>query len=66
MTLSGFVVRIPPMSKIDLFSSLYLTEDREIHEHEEVELLLEGYRWDLQVVHSISLVLIESIVFLLC
>ena len=30
-------------------SSLYLSEKRDVSEHEEVELLLEGYRLDLQV-----------------
>ena len=29
-------------------SSLYLTEKREVWQHEEVELLLEGYRLDLE------------------
>jgi hypothetical protein len=30
-------------------SSLYLSEKRDVKEHEEVELLLEGYRLDLKV-----------------
>ena len=29
-------------------SNLYLTERREVWQHEEVELLLEGYRLDLE------------------
>ena len=33
-------------------SNLYLSEKRDISEHEEVELLLEGYRLDLQVTKS--------------
>ena len=36
-------------------SSLYLSEKRDVAEHEEVELLLEGYRLDLQVnTHFVS------------
>ena len=50
-------------------SSLYLTEKREVWQHEEVELLLEGYRLDLEeILISCRMMLAQVLLssFILC